>query len=186
MEKNDIALAIAVIALILAAVVGFVVMTAAPPETPQGAAIPTVGTSTLSWLREPLPATGKAFSGEFISGQLVNDSYIGQVVYIGTTDAYWHPADPTTTTKVRNLGIIAQKASANGTADAVVVMQGLVYNGSWSFTKGAALYANRTTPGTVSTVREISNTTGMQAVGWAFNTSTMYFLPAYNMTSTAY
>jgi hypothetical protein len=183
MEKNDMTLAIAIIALILAAVVGLMMMT--QPAAPQGA-IPTSGVSTISWLKEPLSNSDKAFSGDYLSGQLMNDSYVGQVVYIGTTDTYWHPADPTTTTKVRNLGVIAQKASANGTADAVVMMNGVVYNGSWSFTKGAALYANRTTPGTVSTVREISNTTGMQAVGWAFNTSVMYFAPAYNMTSTAY
>lgn len=177
MEKNDIAVVIAVVAVILALSGVYIAMTSTPVPV-QGAWDPTQLSSVL-YYKEPLPQTGKAFSGEYIGGQLINDSYVGQLVYPMGNGAYWMPADPGTAAKITRLGVVAQKPTANGTADAVILLKGLVYNSTWSFTKGQIVYAN-TTPGYMNAIRPAVIPL---AVGWAYNTSSIYFDPMYNMSA---
>jgi hypothetical protein len=182
MEKSEMAVIAAVIAVILATVAIYMVATIPPAQImPIQGALGSDQIGSIVLMREPLPATGKAFSGIYLYGQKVNDSYKGMVVNLQPS-GYWIKAN-STAVGIQRLGIVVDPATVNGVADASIMIQGLVYNSTWSFTKGAYAYVSGT-PGEITVTRPASGAV-TQLAGWAYNTSVFYFNPAYNMTALA-
>jgi hypothetical protein len=180
MKKENLAIALAIFAIVCAIVLPVVL---APQEQQSLAGVyydPGKQPSVLP-LRDLSATSPEAVSGIIIDYQVVNtDStpYIGQLVFLN--GSVWNAADQSASaTMGGKLGIVAKVPATNATADGQILLSGLVRNASWTFTKGTEYYAS--TVGTFTSSKPSSGS--IQPIGWAYNTTVLYFDPPINATA---
>ena len=179
MDKQNIAIGIAVIAIIIAI---FAVMTPAQQAVAGISYDPKVQPSVLP-LKEPLAGAAEAGSGIFIDNQQINATNtlltptIGQVVTLsGST---WVVLNPSASPGSK-VGMVIKAPTTNTSKNGQVMIEGLVYKSGWSMTKGVEYYADDITPGAISVNK---NGTFLVPVGYAYNTSVIFFKPMINATA---
>lgn len=190
MAEDTVSKFLAILAILIAVVAIGLTITAQPVQQVgiQGAFDPNMQPSILQ-MKEPMSNSNSPFVGVVFTNQRVNvsgltTSYVGQLVY--RNDTYWLRADPSVPAYMEGrLGMVVKKPTSNSTYDAQILIRGLVYNSSWTLTKGIPYYANSTTPGSFSSVRPNSNDLAAQVIGYGYNTTVLYFDPVYNMTANA-
>ena len=180
MEKQNVAIGIAIVALIIA--VFAIVMVATPAQTPAGITYDPTKQPTILPLKEPV-AGGEVASGIFIDNQQINATVttnnptIGQVVTLsGSTWVVLNPAS----SPGSKVGMVVKVPTSNSSKNGQVLLEGLVYKSGWSMTKGTVYYADNVIPGAVTTSK---NATYLIPVGYAHNTSVLFFNPVINATA---
>ena len=186
MEEQMINKFLAIAAIVLAVVaLGMIAMQPAQQVVIQGANFDPAMQASVLQMKEPISAL--PYSGLILTNQKINTTggtgtpYVGQIVFL--SGATWIKADPASAaTLAGKLGMVAKKPTTNISSDGHILITGLVYNSSWSLTKGTVYYANTTTPGTFNVVKPTDSTV-VQPLGYAFNTSVFFFNPAVNATA---
>ena len=184
MKQENMTKAIAGAALVIALIALMLIFTATPVQQPAGISYDPNKQPSILPMKD-LNANTDPVSGIIIDFQKINTTagtgspYIGQLVQMsGST---WIIANPNSA-MTGKIGIVAKAPTTNISADGQVLMQGVVRNSSWTLTKGTIYYANATTPGKFDSVKP-ADATMIQPVGWAYNTTVLYFNPVINVTA---
>ena len=181
MKQENIYGAIAVIALITALIaIGIVVLGSG--DTPlAGVTYDPTRQPSLLPLKE-LSSSTDPVTGIIMDYQVINTTgatgspYIGQIVMLsGNT---WIKADPSSS-MTGKFGVVVKAPTTNVSATGQVLIHGLVRNSSWSLTKGTEYYVSDT-PGVLSSAK---SNISVQPIGYAYNTTVLYFNPVVNITA---
>lgn len=182
MDKQDLAIGIAVLAFVLA--IFAIVIMPQPSQLPAGITYDPVKQPSVLPLREPTSASAEIASGILIDGQQINATVttssptVGQVVTLsGST---WVVITPGSASPGSKVGMVVKAPTSNSSRNGQVLLEGLVYKSGWSMTKGNVYYADDVTPGAITVNK---NATYLIPVGYAYNTSVLLFNPVINATA---
>jgi hypothetical protein len=183
MERSTIAMGVSIVAILIAVMA---ILSAGAPQ-PAGITYDVNRQPSVFPLKDLTASSPEAATGIILDYQKINTSqpggntYIGEVVYLeGST--WIRASSGATSTLAGKLGMVVKAPTSNTSATGQVLLQGLVYNGSWSLTRGTVYYANSTTPGTFNTVKP-QGSDKIQSLGWAYNTTVFYFNPPINASA---
>jgi hypothetical protein len=115
-------------------------------------------------------------SGEVVTGTIGQSGGVsfGDALFL-KSDGEWYKADASDDTLMPVHGIAAESGSEDGTID--ILIRGFIRDDSWLWTVGQLIFAS-INAGEISQSIPESIGEQVQALGWAFSGTTIYFNPS--------